>query len=118
MDAKILDAKIAERGPDAAGDYAVVSPLGTEPPRTRALAPRLDTLEGKTIGQLWNWMFYGDVLYPMIEEIMRERYPGVKFVPYTVFGTTHSATERADIAALPAKLAAHRVDAVISGLGC
>ena len=102
----------------AGGRYEAVSPLGSTPGRKRALAPRLATLEGKTIGQLWNWMFYGDVMFPIIEELMRARYPGVRFVPYTVFGTTHSATEREDIAALPAKLAAHEVDAVISGLGC
>ena len=102
----------------ASGIYEVVSPLGSAPGRRRALAPRLDTLEGKTIGQLWNWMFYGDVMFPIIAELAAKRYPGVKFVPYTTFGTTHSATERRDIAELPAKLARHKIDAVISGLGC
>ncbi len=98
--------------------YEVVSPLGKPANMGRSLAPRLDTLAGKTIGELWNGMFYGDVMFPIIREALSKKYPGVKFVPYSTFGSTHSATEARDIAALPEKLAHHGCDAVISGNGC
>jgi hypothetical protein len=98
--------------------YEVVNPLGRTASRTRSLARRLDTLEGKTIGELWNGMFYGDTMFPMIRELLAKKYPGINFVPYSVFGSTHSATEARDIAALPGKLAFHGCDAVISGNGC
>lgn len=98
--------------------YEVVSPLGRPAHIGRSLAARLDTLEGKTIGELWNGMFYGDVMFPILREVLSKRYRGVKFVPYSTFGSTHSATEARDIAALPGKLVLHGCDAVISGNGC
>jgi hypothetical protein len=49
-------------------------------------APRLDTLNGKTICELWatgHWA--GEKTFPVIRELLRERYPDVRFVPYTEF---------------------------------
>jgi hypothetical protein len=42
----------------------------------------------------------------------------MKFVPYTEFGATFGGDEHRTIAALPAALARHGVDAVVSGMGC
>ena len=98
--------------------YEAVYPLGRLHRVEHALAPRLDTLNGKTNGELWNWAFYGNETFPLIEQAIKKRYPGVKFVPYTTFGSIHSATEIRDVAALPEKLKRHGCDAVISGNGC
>lgn len=49
-------------------------------------AKRLDTLNGKTICELWatgHWA--GEKTFPMIRELLRQRYRDVKFVPYTEF---------------------------------
>ena len=49
-------------------------------------APRLDTLNGKTVCELWatgHWA--GEKTFPVIRELLRKRYPDVKFVPYTEF---------------------------------
>jgi hypothetical protein len=105
---------VAAEGPG----YEVVYPLGRSTMPTKPPAPRLDTLEGKTICELWNDKFHGDKTFPMIEELLAKRYQGIKFVPYAKFGSTHSATEVRDIAALPKKLLESGCNAVISGNGC
>jgi hypothetical protein len=49
-------------------------------------APRLDTLNGKTICELWatgHWA--GEKTFPVIRELLRKRFPDVKIVPYTEF---------------------------------
>ena len=101
-----------------AADYEVVYPLGRSTIAVKPLAPRLDTLEGKTICELWNDKFFGNITFPIIEELMVKKYPGVKFVPYTKFGYTYGATEARDIAALPKRLVEYGCNAVISGNGC
>ncbi len=100
--------------------YKVVSPVGESTTKVKPLAPSLKTLEGKTICDLWNKMFQGEVTFPIIEELLSKRYPGIKFVSYTEFGSTHGPdekTERAMLEALPDKLKKYHCDAVISGNG-
>ena len=46
-------------------------------------APRLDTLNGKTIGLYWNQKSGGDVALARIAELISERYPDVQFKNYT-----------------------------------
>ncbi len=100
------------------GVYAVIWPRGKKVVKLRPLAKRLDTLKGKTIGQLWDGIFRGDEIFPVLENGLRERFPGVKFVNYDVFGCTHGSDEHQVLAELPAKLKQLRVDAVISGMAC
>ena len=85
---------------------------------THTFAPRLDTLEGKTVAQLWDELFKGDVVFELLEEGLRQRYPGVKFVSWREFGSTHGGNEKAALAALPQKLRDMGVDAVMSGMAC
>ena len=49
---------------------------------------RLDTLDGKTVGLVWNRVFRGDETLPMIGELLQERFPDVKLVPWTQFPVT------------------------------
>jgi len=101
----------------AESNFEVVYPIGKPTISKQPPAPRLDTIEGKTICELWNGMFHGDKTFPVIQELLKKRYPGVKFISYAQFGSTHSATEAKDIAALPEKLKKALCDAVISGNG-
>lgn len=105
-------------GANRLGDYAVVWPQGAKTVPVRPLAPRLQSLEGKTVAQLWDYMFRGDEIFPLLETALKERYPGVRFVPYDTFGSTHGSDEREILAGLPDKLKALGVDAVLSGMGC
>lgn len=96
----------------------VVWPRGRKTVQARPVARRLDSLEGKTIAQLWDDLFRGDEIFPLLERELGRRWPGVKFVPYSVFGSTHGSDEREVLAELPERLKAHGVDAVISGMAC
>ena len=101
-------------------EYEVVWPRGRRTMETMTFASRLDNLEGKTICELWNWAFRGNQIFPAIEKELTERYPGIKFVSYEVFGATYGAgaNEAKVLAVLPDKLRQNKCDAVISATGC
>ncbi len=63
----------------------VISPLGGKLDESAIAAPRLDSLEGKLIGEVWNGDFAGDVTFPAIRKLLRERFQGIEFVPYSEF---------------------------------
>ena len=99
----------------------VVSPEGLEAVKQSGAAPRLTTLEGKTIGELWNGVFKGDVTFPMIRALLKEKYPGIRIVPFTEFphawvsdNPTRQRELAREIAALAKEKGCH---AVISGNG-
>jgi hypothetical protein len=54
----------------------------------------------------------------MLESALAERFPGVKFVSYRTFGSTHGAEEHEVLRSLPARMRELNVDAVISGMAC
>lgn len=90
-------------------------------PRTQApltLAPRLKTLEGKRVAQLWDYIFRGDEIFDILEAELSERYPGISFVSWREFGCTHGEDERDVLAALPERFKELGVDAAISGMAC
>ena len=97
--------------------YDVVWPLGRKTVSASVDAARLTTLEGKTICELWNYLYLGDQCFSLIEEGLRKLYPKIKFIPYGKFGNTHGKNEREVTRALAGKLAEYRCDAVISGIG-
>ena len=61
----------------------VISPIGLPRTRDQGIAPRLDNLAGKTIGEVYNHHFKGDQMFGLYRELLRERYPGVRIIPYT-----------------------------------
>lgn len=103
---------------DGARTERVLWPRGRKTVEVRPLAKRLHTLEGKTIGELWDYLFRGDEIFPVLEQELGRRWRGLRFVDYEVFGSTHGSDERKVLAELPERLRAHGVDAVISGMAC
>ncbi|MBI4332944.1 MAG: hypothetical protein HY673_16880 [Chloroflexi bacterium] len=105
--------------------YEVVWPRGRKTVGNVPLARRLEALEGKTIGELWDWLFHGEQYYPAIEKELARRYPRVRFVGYETFGSTLARAggllnpeEEAEVLAeIPEKLRQNKCDAVVSGLG-
>ena len=83
-----------------------------------AIEGRVDTLEGKTVAQLWDELFKGDIVFELLEEGLKKRYPSIRFVSWREFGSTHGGDERKALAALPQRLKDLGVDAVISGMAC
>ncbi len=98
--------------------YSVVWPLSPIGVQSRRLAQRLDTLDGKRIAFLWDYLFRGDELFPVLAEELRRRFGAVDIVGYEMFGNLHGADEKEKVAALPGELKARQVDAVVSGMGC
>jgi hypothetical protein len=58
------------------------------------LAPRISDLSGKTIGELSDYGFRAEEIFPLIRASLSKRYPGIKFVEYTTFGNTHGRRGR------------------------
>ncbi len=100
------------------GHYEVFWPRSPRQTGLKPLAPRLETLEGKTIAQLWDFVFRGDEVFALLEEGLKARFPSVRFVSWRDLGSTHGNDEREIIAALPKRFKELGVDAAISGMGC
>jgi hypothetical protein len=100
------------------GYYEVLWPRSPRQVKRKALAPRLSTLDGKTVAQVWDYVFRGDEVFEFLEQGLKARFPGVRFVSWREFGSTHGSDEREVVAALPQRLRERGVDAVISGMGC
>ncbi|MBI2906518.1 MAG: hypothetical protein HYX92_02550 [Chloroflexi bacterium] len=101
--------------------YEVLSPLG-EPTVAKAHAvPLISDLKGKTVVMVWNGVFKGDVAFPMIQELLYQRYPGIKVIPYTEFplqrvtGPTQQLLDRTRTTVDMA--VAKGCDAIITGVG-
>lgn len=102
---------------DPQATYPVVSP---EPARARRWitpTPPLSELAGKTVAELWDYRFRGDRIFELVERELSARAPGIRFVPYPVFGDVHGAREREVLRDLPRLLSLHGCQAVISALG-
>jgi hypothetical protein len=100
------------------GYYECYWPRGELQQRKRSLAPRLESLSGKKVAQLWDELFKGDIVFELLEEGLRARYPDIQFVSWREFGSTHGGMEKEALAALPKKLRDMGVNAVISGMAC
>jgi hypothetical protein len=97
--------------------YKVVWPLGKLTNKPIALKPRPTDLSGLTICELSDYGFKAEVIFPLVRELLKQRYPDIKFIDYTVFGNTHGMKEEEVIAELPEKLKRYGCDVVISGVG-
>ena len=100
------------------GKYAVYWPRGGRTLDVQAVAPRLDSLSGKTVAFLWDYLFRGDEIFAILQKELQTRFPDMRFIGQDEFGSTHGEDERKVLAALPEKLKSLKVDAVISGMGC
>jgi|GEM_PF-165595 len=103
---------------NAESQYAALWPRGPRQAKVKPLAKRLDTLEGKTVAWVWDYVFRGNEVFEQLEASLRQRYPGVKFLNWDLFGNTHGSDERNVVANLPQKLKELGADAVVSGMGC
>jgi hypothetical protein len=96
--------------------YEVVWPLGRCVSPAVTLAPGLEDLNGKTVGELWDGVFRGDEVFPILNEELRKKYPGVKIIDHKTLGTTFGNVPDY-ISKLPGLLKEHGCDAVISAVG-
>jgi len=81
-------------------------------------ADRLAELDGKRVAFLWDYLFRGDELFPVLADELTKRFDGIEIVGYEEFGNLHSTDEKERVGRLPDDLRSRRVDAVVSGMGC
>ena len=68
--------------------YEVLWPLGRCVSLALTLAPGLEDLNGKTIGELSDGLFRSDQMFPVLTEELRKSYPGIKIIEHKTLGTT------------------------------
>ncbi|MBI4320223.1 MAG: hypothetical protein HY675_17165 [Chloroflexi bacterium] len=57
-------------------------------------ATRVDNLNGKTICEQWNGTFRGNETFPVIRELLRERFPDARIVPFDELPIEHASVEQ------------------------
>ena len=99
----------------------VISPEGLQIAAMGGVSPHLDTLEGKTIGEVYNNHFKGEQMFGIYRRLLKEKFPGVKIIPFDRFPTVYVGGDPAsqkktakEIAELAKTL---KVDAIITGNG-
>ena len=91
------------------------SPMGVQP---RRHASRVGDLTDAKVAFLWDHLFRGDELFPLLQQELEQLHPGIEIVPHDIVGNTHGGDEAEVIGALPRTLRDRGVDAVVSGMGC
>ncbi len=99
-------------------NYDVVWPRSPRGVQTQRGADRLDTLDGKRVAFLWDYVFRGDELFPILAEELTGRFDDIEIISYEEFGNLHGADEKQRVKNLPKELRRRQVDAVVSGMGC
>ncbi|MDB5810631.1 MAG: hypothetical protein JWN94_2753 [Betaproteobacteria bacterium] len=97
--------------------YDVLWPLSRKAVKRTASATRIPDLNDKIVAELWDVIFRGETIYPLVREYIKKRFPRVKFVTYDEFGNFHGAREHEVSATIPDKLKAFKADAAIVGIG-
>lgn len=116
LESAATDETLENRSPE----YAVVSPVGLSAVDMISQAPRLETIEGKTIA-IVGVSFMTHITHPEIKDLIKRHYPSANVIlldeigcagPYPAPGVTRKAKEE-----FQNKLKEMGVDAVISGNG-
>ncbi|MCG6203584.1 hypothetical protein LPW26_02935 [Rhodopseudomonas sp. HC1] len=102
----------------SSGSYQALWPGGTPAVELFSPARRPTDLNGLRFAFVWDYLFRGDEIFAILERTLRAKYPDAVFFGHDLFGNTLGADDHKVLAELPAKLAQHRIDVVISGIGC
>lgn len=99
----------------------VISPEGLQLSGIKGVARHLDTLDGKTIGEVYNNHFKGEQMFGVYRRLFKEKYPGIKIIPYDKFPIVYvggDPVSQKNTAKEIARLAKEwEVDAIITGNG-
>ena len=98
------------------GQFDVVWPRSQRKVGVRPLARRLDSLDGKKVAELWDFLFRGDEVFSVLEESLGKR--GAQLLSWREFGNIHGQDEHKVLAGLPARFKQLGVDAAIVGMAC
>ena len=101
--------------------FQVISPEGLPLGTAGAASRPIDDLSGKTIAEVYNNHFKGELMFKTYRRLFEAKYPGIKIIPYDQFPIVYvggDAASQKRIAKEIAALAKERgVDAIITGNG-
>lgn len=97
--------------------FEVVWPSGRSVSRPVDLATAITDLNGKTICELWDYVFRGDQIYATLNQELRRLYPDIRIVDCETMGNIDGTDERGYVANLPGMLQGYGCDAVIAAVG-
>jgi hypothetical protein len=99
----------------------VISPEGLPLGATGRVSGPLENLEGKTIGEVYNNHFKGELMFRTYRRLLEKKYPGIKIIPYDQFPIVYVGGDAAsqkrvakEIAAIAKEKGCH---AIITGNG-
>ncbi len=99
----------------------VISPEGLPLKTINGVSRHLDNLDGKTIGEVYNNHFKGELMFQTYRRLFREKFPGVKIIPYTEFPIVYvggdPASQKKTAKEIAAIAKARGCDALITGNG-
>ena len=99
----------------------VISPEGLPLGATKTGSRHLDTLDGKTIGEVYNNHFKGELMFQTYRRLFKEKFRGVKIIPYDEFPIVYVGGDPASQKKIAKEIAAlakeKGCDALITGNG-
>lgn len=117
--AALLMIPAASSAAEKAQVWEVVNPAGAVKVDPMKLAPRITSLEGKTIGLKWNEKPNGNIFLDRIAELLQEKVKNVKIVKfYEVEPKTVPQTANAGEAKMKAKIIAGYKPDIVIGSQC
>ncbi len=105
---ELVQITVPEKPTSNSSILEVYDPTG-EMEITEVHAPRLDTLEGKTICELSNDTWQAHRVLPEVRRLLQERFPNAKFIPYTEFPTGNGGIDTEKAAELVVRAGAQAV---------
>jgi hypothetical protein len=109
----VVEKEVIKEVPGPAGEAGPVTLEVFDPSGafevTAVNAPRLDTLEGKTICEVASYVWESERTLPLVQELLQKMYPTATIIPYT------EMPKDSDLAAIPEAISEKGCDAVIIG---
>jgi hypothetical protein len=99
--------------------WEILDPAGTIERKTATPAPRLESLQGKTVLLRWNFKHNGNLYLDRIAELLTEKVPGIRLIKIYEMdrSTINQSGSLEDSARLAKVIAAQKPDLVIGAHG-
>lgn len=91
----------------------VISPEGLQQGGSAGISRQLDSLDGITIGEVYNNHFKGELMFRTYRRLFREKFKNIKIIPYTEFPIVYVGGDPAS-----QKKTAQEVAALAKEWGC
>jgi hypothetical protein len=99
--------------------WELVNPAGVIKVKPIEVAPRISSLDGKTIGLKWNMKPGGNIFLDRIADLLKEKFPTAKIIKfYEIEPTTVPQSANMDVADQKAKIIAKYKPDVVIGSQC